>query len=64
LAADVELLVTLAAMTAVTVRPIEVPNWATVLKTAPARACVVGGKTSVIIRLAIVKITDLRGVSI
>lgn len=37
--------------------PIEVPNWATVLNTAPARACVSTGKTSVIKRLETVKRT-------
>lgn len=37
--------------------PMEVPNWATVLKTAPARAWVCGGKTSVTMRFAIVKMT-------
>jgi hypothetical protein len=46
-------------MTAVTAIPIEVPNCETVLNTAPARACVVGGNTSVITRLATVKIAVL-----
>lgn len=37
--------------------PIELPNWATVLNTAPARACVSTGKTSVIKMLETVKRT-------
>lgn len=39
------------------VNPIEVPNCAIVLKTAPARPCVFGVKASVMMRFAIVKIT-------
>lgn len=49
--------VTLAAIMAKVVRPIDVPNWAIVLNTAPARPCVLGEKESAIIRFATVNIT-------
>lgn len=49
--------VTLAAMMAKVVRPIDVPNWAIVLKTAPASPCVLGEKESAIIKFATVNIT-------
>lgn len=49
--------VTLEATTAMMAMPREVPNWATVLKTAPARAWVLAGKTSTMMRLEIVKRT-------
>lgn len=39
------------------VSPIDVPNWAMVLKTAPARPCVFGENESAIIRFATVKMT-------
>ena len=38
--------------------PIEVPNCATVLNTAPARPWVLGVKASVIMRFAIVNMTN------
>jgi len=41
--------------------PTAVPNWKTVLKTAPARACVPAGNTSVIIRFETVKMTEDGG---
>lgn len=44
-------------ITAIIAIPIDVPNWAIVLKTAPARAWVLVGNESVITRLATVKIT-------
>lgn len=50
-------LVTFEATTAMMAMPREVPNWATVLKTAPASAWVLAGKTSTIIKLEIVKRT-------
>lgn len=37
--------------------PSDVPSWAVVLNTAPARACMSGGKTSVMTRWAMVKRT-------
>jgi hypothetical protein len=46
-----------AEMMAKIVSPIEVPNCAMVLNTAPARPCVLGVKASVMIRFAIVKMT-------
>jgi hypothetical protein len=49
--------VTLADMIAKSVRPMDVPNWAMVLKTAPASPWVSGEKTSVMIKFATVKIT-------
>lgn len=49
--------VTLADMIAKSVRPTDVPNWAMVLKTAPASPWVAGEKTSVMIKFATVKIT-------
>jgi hypothetical protein len=55
--------VTLLEIIAITARPIDVPNCATVLKTAPASAWVCAGKASVIIRLAIVKMTAFLLVS-
>ena len=52
-------------MTAMMAIPTEVPNWATVLNTAPARACVSTGKTSVIKMLETVKrtIKSFNGIS-
>ena len=44
-------------MTAMTARPTAVPNWAMVLKTAPARAWVVGGKEEVMMRAEMMKRT-------
>jgi hypothetical protein len=52
-----ESFVTLADMIAKSVRPMDVPNWAMVLKTAPASPWVSGEKTSVMIKFATVKIT-------
>ena len=46
-------------MIAAMVMPMEVPNCETVLNTAPARAWVLVGNTSVIIRFATVKMTSL-----
>lgn len=46
--------------------PIELPNWAMVLNTAPARACVSTGKTSMIKMLETVKRTkkSFNGISL
>lgn len=44
-------------MTDVMVRPTEVPNCAQVLKTAPPRACVCGGKIAEMIKSPTVKRT-------
>jgi hypothetical protein len=52
-----EFIVTLEEIMAMVMIPSEFPNCATVLKTAPARACVCGENASVIMRLATVKIT-------
>jgi len=50
--------VTPAEMIAKMVNPIEVPNCAIVLNTAPASPCVLGLKESAMIRFATVKMTD------
>ena len=47
--------VTLAAMMATSASPTDLPIWLTVLKTPPARACVLPGKTDVMSRLETVK---------
>lgn len=44
-------------MMAKTVRPMDVPNCAIVLNTAPARPCVLAEKESAMIKFATVKIT-------
>jgi len=58
LSAYEELWVTPAEMIAKMVNPIEVPNCAIVLNTAPASPCVLGLKESAMIRFATVKMTD------
>lgn len=52
-----------AEMMAKVVSPIDVPNCAIVLNTAPARPCVLGVNASVIMRFATVKIT-IYGLSV
>ena len=44
-------------MTAMSMMPIELPSWATVLNTAPASAWVSSEKASVMTMLAMVKMT-------
>lgn len=43
--------------TDMTARPVDAPNWATTLKTAPASPCIFGGNTLTTMRWAMVKTT-------